>query len=624
MRRDSVNGRLGILVALWMVGCGTPDPTDAGIDGGGTVDDGGPEDSGPSDSGPSDSGPSGLDAGSGGAVGEPCADGADCASGICFPAGFGTGVCTEACTTSGDCVDGWTCDAFGAGMACSCESTAERCDGLDNNCDGRVDEGRPATIGCGEGELCDSGACTCPAGRMCGAECVDTDADPANCGGCGVACGAGDRCAEGSCCTPSTETCNGMDDDCDGAIDEGSGSALGCAAGESCSAGSCACDEMCGGATCVDLSRDSANCGSCGTVCGAGLECLDSVCCEGAGSRVDVLFMVDNSNSMTEEQTSLTEQLPRMVQVLATGDLDGDGIADRPPVRDLHLGVVTSDMGTGGFTVPTCADPVDGDDGVLRIQGNTSIAGCGPNYPSFVSFVPGVGDVATTAADFSCVAAAGIGGCGFEQQLEAVLKAVTPSSSPLRFFRATSGHADGANAGFLRDDSVLVTFLLTDENDCSAAVPDLFNPSSPTYGATDLNLRCFAHPGALHPLTRYVDGLLASRADPADLIFAAVTGVPVDLIPSSGTPDFSRILADPRMVERVDGPGGGSLVPACDVPGRGVAYAGRRQIRVAQELEARGATGIIGSICQADLSDPMDAVLNRITARLSESCASAP
>jgi len=79
--------------------------------------------------------------------------------------------------------------------------------------------------------------------------------------------------------------------------------------------------------------------------------------------NVDMLLMIDNSNSMAEEQVNLIEELPRLVQVLASGDRNADGTRDFNPVRSLHVGIITSDLGAGPNTgVPTCARGL-GDDG---------------------------------------------------------------------------------------------------------------------------------------------------------------------------------------------------------------------------------------------------------------------
>ena len=347
-----------------------------------------------------------------------------------------------------------------------------------------------------------------------------------------------------------------------------------------------------------------------------GTACTGS-CCGRANGDLDVLFMVDNSNSMTEEQASLASQIPRMAEVLATGDLDGDGVQDFPALNSLRAGSVSSDMGTGGYTVPTCAASDFGDDGVLSTDGQPE-PGCLASYPSYAELRAGdpPGSDAAFVDQVRCTAVLGTGGCGFEQQLDATLKAITPSTSPLTFHAGTRGHADGANAGFLRADSVLATIVLTDENDCSASDPELFDPSSPTYGSTDLNLRCFAHEaGALHPITRYVDGLRALRSDPADVIFALVAGVPTDLV--SPSPDYAAMLADPRMQEQVDPANPNRLQPSCDVPGRGLAFPPTRLVEVARD---HAGPSVVQSICQDDFTAVIDAILSQVARRVSGAC----
>ncbi len=575
-----------IVCLLLVTGCGGFESRKR--DDGGT--DSGAGDAGPTDAGPADSGRDGS----------------------------ATSDAGPACASDGDCTPGWSC----VGSTCTCGAAApEQCNAVDDDCDGRVDEGIGDDIGCAFAERCVDGACGCPAERMCGARCIDTDRDPEHCGDCGTACALGDVCAAGSCCTPSgSETCNGVDDDCDGTVDEGAAAAIGCAWGETCEGGTCACpaERTCGGA-CRDTSSDEDHCGSCGNACADGQVCDDGVCCTPTSSRVDILFMVDNSNSMAEEQASLAAEFPRLVTALTTGDLDGDGTADFPAVSDLHLGVITADMGTGGFTVPTCPDSDHGDDGILRTEGNTGISGCAASYPRFITYGTGDDPVAV-AEDLTCVAAMGTNGCGFEQQLEAVLKATTPSTSSIGFHGGTRGHADGANAGFLRADSLVGLVLLTDENDCSAADGDLFNPSSPTYGATDLNLRCFGHPAALHPIGRYVDGLRAAVGDPDRLVFGAITGVPVDLVSDPGAIDYATILSDARMEERVDPTHPSRLAPSCNVPGRGFAFPPRRIVEVARDLEAGGAASVVQSICQESFSPAIGAILDRLAAGVGSVC----
>ncbi len=326
---------------------------------------------------------------------------------------------------------------------------------------------------------------------------------------------------------------------------------------------------------------------------------------------LDLLFMIDNSNSMIEEQASLAAELPRLMRAIASGELrDSAGTLLRTfdPPTSIHVGVVSSDMGTGGFLIPTCAESDVGDDGVLRTQGNGS-ASCAPTYPRYLDFEASSGDDPVMFAhDVDCVANMGTGGCGFGQQLEAVLKALTPSSSGTTFVSGSQGQGDRANAGFLREGSVLAVIALTDADDCSVADTDLFRTDSSRYPGS-LGLRCFQYPGAQHPTRRYVEGLLSLRSDSRRIVYAPIVGVPTDLVPGQRT-NFVRVLADPRMEARIDPSNPDALVPSCDPPGR--ALPPRRIVEVGQAMEAAGAQVTVQSICQSNFTKPINSIISAI------------
>ena len=119
---------------------------------------------------------------------------------------------------------------------------------------------------------------------------------------------------------------------------------------------------------------------------------------------VDLLVLVDNSGSMAQEQANLTASFELLTGALLGGaDLDGDGIVEPPAVDSLHVGVISPDMGTGGFAVQTCRDAIDGDDGVLHNVPSGAVAGCDDVYPPFLDAAPGEGAAQDVAADFSTV-----------------------------------------------------------------------------------------------------------------------------------------------------------------------------------------------------------------------------
>jgi hypothetical protein len=399
---------------------------------------------------------------------------------------------------------------------------------------------------------------------------------------------------------------------------------------------------------------------------------------------IDMLFMVDSSGSMIEEQVKLRDQFPRLITILTTGDLNpDDGIViakDFNPATDLHLGVVSADMGLPGITMSP--DPENkcvgtGDDGLLQYISNPSndpTLTCASSYPLFLSHLYGQ-DVSALANHFACIATLGTEGCGFEMQLESVLKALWPSnpanqSDPqkalnITFYGGTTGHGDIEHVDFLRGTSyhgsqsdrrsMLAIVLVTDEDDCSAGAQgnlDMFeHPNTAPPGIADqpANLRCY-HDGLLpaeqqnrYPLERYVHGLQALRQGYEHLVvFAAITGIPPDIYEDTYDLDgndyldtterdnyYSAILNHPQMQEtiRVDGQ---NLEPSCAVPNPDFdpgapydpvnnpefftkAFPARRIVEVSRGF---GHNGVVRSICREDFTSAMDAIIKAIARHL--------
>lgn len=534
-------------------------------------------------------------AGDGGPTPTACTTNADCAGGeLCVG-----GQCLEACGAADPCTDDTLVCSPATNLCVEC-ATSSDC-GADERCEAeRCVAACGSDADCAGGERCDvtSGVCVslgcgsdadCPGGERCEVATGSCEVI------CALAsdCAPGELCLAGMCLEETTAECTGSAE-CDGL--------------EQCVGGLCRCPaEFRCGDECVDPATDGFHCGACGNECDLAAVCEAGACCAPAENLVDLLFVVDGSNSMLEEQVSLADQLPRLVRILTSGDADLDGTPDFPPVTDLRAGVVTVDMGSGAVAVPTCDGGPTGDDGILSTRGNTDIAGCAGTYPRFLDFA---GDAVDFSRDLSCVARVGTGGCGFEQQLEAGLKALTPSTSDLTFVSG-SGHGDGANEGFLRDEAILGVILLTDEDDCSTTDTELFDPSSVRYGGV-LNLRCFQFQEALHPVSRYVDGLQALKRDRRRVVFSAIVGVPPDLVPEPGDVDFDRVLDDPRMAEVLDPSMPTRLAPSCNVPGRGLAFPPRRIVQVARDLRASGSGAVLSSICQDDFTRAFDAIIPRL------------
>jgi hypothetical protein len=368
--------------------------------------------------------------------------------------------------------------------------------------------------------------------------------------------------------------------------------------------------------------------------------------------KVDILFMVDNSFSMAEEQTALSREFPKLIKALASGDRDLNGEKDFTPVKDLRLGVVSSDLGLANLAIRSAeACTGNGDDGRLQNIAARDAVGCSqttysPPYLTYSSTQGG--DPDQLANDFACIAKVGTGGCGLEQQLESALKAVWPGNDPSRVFltdamtgTTTTGNAGAgfANGDFIRPDSLIAIVLVTDEEDCSSRNMQHFLDNA----AGNLNTTCFfegqkpAADSDLFSVDRYIEAFKALRPNQPNLvIFAGIVGVPERLVSAQAMSAFDRddraqsdaffdtILADPDMHERIDDQGTADLrddkvATSCDRGGDDTAkaYPPRRIVEVAKGF---GENGVITSICEDDYGAALNAVITKIAGKLSGQC----
>ena len=336
--------------------------------------------------------------------------------------------------------------------------------------------------------------------------------------------------------------------------------------------------------------------------------------------QLDLLLVIDNSMTMMEEQSALAQAhaLPRLLERLASGNWDVNPAPDFHPVPDLHVAVVSTDLGLEGISdIERC--PGLGDDGLF-------LSACSNDSP--FATTSEAGSISALAMDAVCRSQVGVDGCTFEQPLEAALRALAP---------APDGHGDDANQGFLREKSLLVVLLLTDEEDCSMQdtriiTPPVYLDQGDPLLSQGLNVRCNLNRDALFPSRRYIDGLKALRPGGADrTMFFAIAGVPTELVSGEAFDAvayedddererfYASLLDAPARTEAIDDRG--TLAPEDDVirpvcqSELGMALPARRLVEVARGF---GMNGLVQSICERDLSRPIENILAIIARRLGQ------
>jgi hypothetical protein len=296
-----------------------------------------------------------------------------------------------------------------------------------------------------------------------------------------------------------------------------------------------------------------------------------------SATKLDLLFVIDGSGSMRNEQEAIQTAFGSFLTRLAD---------DRGKLPDMHVGVITPDLGTGQYTSIRYCEDFGGDAGILgQVKGQNRGEICfGAQQRYLVNFEPQTCNVhrdatgfcvahdciqqdcdgaaeenetlslvtnaygcprcrnysSTTAEALQCYTEVGTDSCGFEQPLEAMRMALDEAQTP-------------ENKGFFRHDALLAVLFLTDEDDCSASRPDiLFNPD-PNENRIDSTLgflhsfRCFEFgvtcdvddrqimgprndcrpredaQALLYPISRYV-AFLTALQNPGRTVVAALAG----------------------------------------------------------------------------------------------------
>jgi hypothetical protein len=309
---------------------------------------------------------------------------------------------------------------------------------------------------------------------------------------------------------------------------------------------------------------------------------------------LDILFVIDNSISMMDEQSALAAAFPQMIDVLS--QVDGG-------LPNLRIGVVTSDMGTSvstGDPAPPAGDVQTGgckgvgEDGVLRTvpaMTEAFLSDVDDNGTRVRNFTGELRDV------FSELAQVGALGCGFEQHLAAMRRAIEQP----------------ANAGFLRPEANLAVVIVADEDDCSIAHPAFFS-DDPALGRRE-SFRCFEHGVTCDPDTAslgdksncvpredgalvegvepFVQALLATKPDPRMIMVAAVVG----------DPDVVRVANVPRGQTYAP-----ALEPSCVYRAADYESQAFPAVRLAGFLDAFPGRATLTSLCSGDLSSPLGTI----------------
>ena len=341
--------------------------------------------------------------------------------------------------------------------------------------------------------------------------------------------------------------------------------------------------------------------------------------------NVDMLFVVDDSPSMLDKQNNIKANFPKFIDVLLT--IQGG-------LPDVHLGVVSSDLGSKG-TQDSAAGPAIGQIGQggcsgTGKSGNLQVGQAGTDLQTGAVFISDIkqtdgtrqknytGDLATV---FGKLAGLGAGGCGFEQHLLAMRRAL---------------EGNPANANFLRPDAFLAVIFIADEDDCTFAKSTLLGPESSTLGPLQ-SFRCnrFGHTckvGGATEADMNTVGIKDQCSPNESSQYLEKVASFVDFMKQvKGAGNEQKIIVAgimgdiaPYQVELRAPPGGGSPQPSiahsCSYQGATNVEVADPPVRIKFFLDQFPNRSTFTTICQRDLSDGLQLIAKLLKSVIGDPC----
>ena len=341
--------------------------------------------------------------------------------------------------------------------------------------------------------------------------------------------------------------------------------------------------------------------------------------------NVDLLFVIDDSSSMRLSQDNLVRNFPVLMNALQ--NFPGG-------LPNIHIAVVSTDMGAGDGSIAGC-DATGGKNGIFQYtaRGACTATGLNPGA-TFISDIGGVKNYSGNLADtFSCIAALGEQGCGFEQPFAALKRALGADGQP----------APAENQEFLRPDAYLAIIMIGNEDDCSAtAGSPLYDTAANSTLSSVLgpvaNFRCneFGHicdgvpplriapnndvnatraysscqpsdgAGLLLSVSDTAARIKALKNDPGQVLVAAITGPPSPYTVQWKEPSISDEAGPwPLIAHSCTAADGSFADPA---------------IRTTAFVNEFGANGLLLPICDADFAPALHRVADLIIDHFAKPC----